>query len=302
MSGQPPQAKASEVDLANITNFVEILEAVHLYGYSSLNPNRMSNNCVSVTLAKILGYADVHELWDQLLGAQLLDQPLGEADMQWLLNKTGLRFVFRVIHDSSWGSGPFQNNKHFIANMVHWKVKRNKTKPTPVTVAPAIELDKSTSVSKSKTNSFGLILPMALGVAVAPVDVGASSEQIVSDDLAILCGVAYMRPDQTGHCIVGSFIGEQSKGKGVEMSLTNVAWHATKTKSLSWSFLCYQHSNDGIALEHELESAKRVLFFSFVRDDATEQYFQQLCDSLLTSTKTSGWAKIVEKVRNVARK
>lgn len=131
--------------------FGEILDQVHLYGFSKLDPKDMKANCVSVTVAKILGYTDVYALWDKVLGYHLPDRGLTDVEIENLLRKTGLRFVFKTIHDSTSGSGTLMDNEHFLAEMVQWKAERDKVTPTPVTAAPEVKLAKPTTVSKSRT-------------------------------------------------------------------------------------------------------------------------------------------------------
>lgn len=63
-----------------------------LYGSSSLNPTNMTQNCVSVTLAKLLAHKDVYELWHDTYGSPLSDSPMSIDDVVNLVHRTGWSF------------------------------------------------------------------------------------------------------------------------------------------------------------------------------------------------------------------
>lgn len=71
-----------------------------LFGISTLNPNQFLNNCVSVTIAKTLGYSNVHEFWKDTLGGDLPDKPLSFGQIKQLLHKTGWEFKWKVYQPS----------------------------------------------------------------------------------------------------------------------------------------------------------------------------------------------------------
>jgi hypothetical protein len=61
-----------------------------------LNPNQLLNNCVSVTITKILAFRNVHEFWHTILGGDLPDTPLGISQIIKLLNLTGWDFTWKI--------------------------------------------------------------------------------------------------------------------------------------------------------------------------------------------------------------
>lgn len=63
---------------------------------STLNPLGMANNCVSVTLARLLGLKDCIELWDIAGVTNREDKGLDEEEIHVLLRKLGKTFAFQV--------------------------------------------------------------------------------------------------------------------------------------------------------------------------------------------------------------
>lgn len=56
---------------------------------TKVNPNDMRNNCVSVATSRLLGYANVHELWQDAYGQDMPDQPLTMRQFAMLVLAAG---------------------------------------------------------------------------------------------------------------------------------------------------------------------------------------------------------------------
>ncbi|KAI2617148.1 hypothetical protein GGR54DRAFT_215787 [Hypoxylon sp. NC1633] len=97
----------------NLETFGRCLE---LSGISSVNPNQFLNNCVSVTITKLLAYRDVHEFWRETLHGDLLDRPLSFKEITLLLSKTGWDFTWKVYQPCS-GASAYLNMKQD-----HWRI------------------------------------------------------------------------------------------------------------------------------------------------------------------------------------
>ena len=59
------------------------------FGASDVNPNNYLSNCVSVTMAKNLGYTNVHKFWKDIYGYDLPDVPLTFPQIIELGKRTG---------------------------------------------------------------------------------------------------------------------------------------------------------------------------------------------------------------------
>jgi hypothetical protein len=81
----------------SIETFSEALTFSGLYGASTINPDNMSNNCVSVSIAKCLDFESVKELWRHTYGCDLPDQPLQVQEIEDLIRRTGWDFHW-VMH------------------------------------------------------------------------------------------------------------------------------------------------------------------------------------------------------------
>lgn len=64
-----------------------------VYGISTINPDNLCNNCVSVSLAHLLDFDNVEALWQKLLGTSMPDQALNIYQVSALLDKTD--YIFR---------------------------------------------------------------------------------------------------------------------------------------------------------------------------------------------------------------
>lgn len=84
------QPCVSPVATGEISTWGTMLSAV--CGASTLNPTNMINNCVSVSLAKLLDYKDVHELWNDIYGRPLPDNPMSTDQIVDLVQRTGWSF------------------------------------------------------------------------------------------------------------------------------------------------------------------------------------------------------------------
>ncbi|KAI0448411.1 hypothetical protein F5B21DRAFT_121756 [Xylaria acuta] len=69
-------------------------------GIPTVNPNQFLNNCVSVTIAKLLAYRDVHEFWHDVLNGDLPDLPLTFPQIKKLISRTGWTFSWSVYQTS----------------------------------------------------------------------------------------------------------------------------------------------------------------------------------------------------------
>lgn len=87
------------MDQGELPTFGRALELIG--GSSALNPSHFINNCVSVCIAKILAYADVHEFWRSTIGTDLPDVSLSIEQTIQLLGRTGWDFSWRIYQSSS---------------------------------------------------------------------------------------------------------------------------------------------------------------------------------------------------------
>ena len=76
----------------NATTFGGALEPFNPFGRAKLNPRDMENNCVSVTLTRMLEFNNVHEFWKKHFGKDLEDRPLDEKAIQDMLVRIGWTF------------------------------------------------------------------------------------------------------------------------------------------------------------------------------------------------------------------
>lgn len=90
MSERPVQPTADEE--GDLSTFGQSLDA---FGFSALNPNQLQQSCVSITLAKLLAFRDVHDFWLNTIGGDLPDAELTMNDIQALLRRTGWQFKWR---------------------------------------------------------------------------------------------------------------------------------------------------------------------------------------------------------------
>ena len=63
-----------------------------VFGQSKLNPNNFKNNCVSVSIARLLSYRDVDDLWADTYRYPLPDHPLDYTAIIDLIQRTGWHF------------------------------------------------------------------------------------------------------------------------------------------------------------------------------------------------------------------
>ncbi|VUC25108.1 unnamed protein product [Clonostachys rosea] len=71
-------------------------QSLDAFGLSTLNPNQLQNSCVSVTIAKLLAFRDVHHFWRDTIGGDLPDAVLTLDDIQELLRRTRWQFRWRA--------------------------------------------------------------------------------------------------------------------------------------------------------------------------------------------------------------
>ncbi|KAF6823996.1 hypothetical protein CMUS01_10458 [Colletotrichum musicola] len=81
----------------DLATFGEALDRIGFWGASGINPNKMTNNCVSVSTARLLNYTNVDELWQATYGQALPDKPLGLKQVLDLLKKTGWGFQYKMF-------------------------------------------------------------------------------------------------------------------------------------------------------------------------------------------------------------
>jgi hypothetical protein len=84
-----------EANIGNLSTFLDAVDAMGFYGATHINPTDMKNNCVSVSVCRLLGYKNVQELWMATYGKVLPDQPMGEADIINLFSKAGWSFQWQ---------------------------------------------------------------------------------------------------------------------------------------------------------------------------------------------------------------
>ncbi|CAG9948299.1 unnamed protein product [Clonostachys rosea f. rosea IK726] len=77
----------------DVSTFGQSLDA---FGFSTLNPSQLQNSCVSVTIAKLLAFRDVHHFWRDTIGGDLPDAELTLDDIQELLRRTRWQFKWRA--------------------------------------------------------------------------------------------------------------------------------------------------------------------------------------------------------------
>ena len=84
------------------TSFGRALEPLNLFGNSRLNPRDMKNNCVSVTLARLMEFSNVHDFWKDLFGHDLEDKPLDEKAIQDMLTRIVWTFEWVKMTRGQW--------------------------------------------------------------------------------------------------------------------------------------------------------------------------------------------------------
>ncbi|KAK9418686.1 hypothetical protein SUNI508_07943 [Seiridium unicorne] len=84
-----------DVNMGDLSTFTNALDQMGFYGASATNPNDMRNNCVSVSVCRLLGYNNVHDLWRATHGYDLPDQPLTEAGIVDLFSRAGWTFQWQ---------------------------------------------------------------------------------------------------------------------------------------------------------------------------------------------------------------
>lgn len=77
----------------DLSTFGQSLDA---FGFSTLNPRQLQNSCVSITLAKLLAFRDVHHFWRETIGGDLPDNGLTMDNIQDLLRRTRWQFEWRA--------------------------------------------------------------------------------------------------------------------------------------------------------------------------------------------------------------
>lgn len=87
----------SMADSGDLTTFGAALDSIGFWGASRLNPNDMCNNCVSVSLARMLNYDNVEKLWQALYGAPLPDAPLTFDQVLEMVGRTNHRWKWTVF-------------------------------------------------------------------------------------------------------------------------------------------------------------------------------------------------------------
>lgn len=74
--------------------------------HAGLNPHGFVNNCVSVAVAHLEWYDNVHELWQAIYNYQLPDGPLQENKIRDMLGLTGWKYSWKTFYgDKSQGKG-----------------------------------------------------------------------------------------------------------------------------------------------------------------------------------------------------
>ncbi|KAI0098176.1 hypothetical protein GGR51DRAFT_538996 [Nemania sp. FL0031] len=69
---------------------------------SCVNPTKRQNNCVSVSIAKFLGFSDDDELWRETLGFPLRDEALDILQLEEFIKRAGYGFHWtRYLHSST---------------------------------------------------------------------------------------------------------------------------------------------------------------------------------------------------------
>ena len=87
---------AESIHTGDLKTFGQCLDHMNLWG-SDVNPNNMNNNCVSVSLCRLLGYANVYDCWGDTTKHNLPDQPLNIAQIVQLLAMTGWNFRWQLF-------------------------------------------------------------------------------------------------------------------------------------------------------------------------------------------------------------
>ena len=78
-----------------LTGFSSILGSYGMLESSVYNPGGLLNNCVSVTLAKLLGYRNCFELWQACRVSPRGDNPLRLSQIYNLLRATGKSIIYQ---------------------------------------------------------------------------------------------------------------------------------------------------------------------------------------------------------------
>lgn len=93
----------------SVTSFGRSLDNIGFWGASSINPNDMRNNCVSVAVARMLDFETVEDLWKAVFGRNLPDQPLDKSQVFDLLTKAKMSFQYAEFQSTPGGLTAFQS-------------------------------------------------------------------------------------------------------------------------------------------------------------------------------------------------
>lgn len=81
-----------EEKTGTMSNFFGAVDAMGFYGATNINPTDMRNNCVLVSLCRLLGYPNVQQLWRATYGYDSPGEPLDEKGIRNLCGLSGWRF------------------------------------------------------------------------------------------------------------------------------------------------------------------------------------------------------------------
>lgn len=86
----------------------QALDNIGFRGASYLNPKNMQNNCVSVSVAQMLGMDTLEDLWQETYGYPLADRPLDFAEVTDLLQRSKFDFLHATFDSVPGGKTAYQ--------------------------------------------------------------------------------------------------------------------------------------------------------------------------------------------------
>lgn len=117
-----------------LSTFGDSLQSQNFWGASSINPNGMQNNCVSVATARLHYYPTVEALWQDIYGQPLPDNPLSFSQIVDILGRTGWTYRWKACSaDANSNKTAYQTTLETFAQST-----QNQIEGIPANAIPAM--------------------------------------------------------------------------------------------------------------------------------------------------------------------
>jgi len=120
------------ISSGDLDTFGAAIEDMDLFGASSINPNDMRNNCVSVSIAHFQYYSTVEEFWQTTYGHSLPDKPIRESEAKDMIARCNIEFQWIKYKSDAPGTAYqmfLQNKQTFLEHGGLFMFKNDKNKP-----------------------------------------------------------------------------------------------------------------------------------------------------------------------------